>query len=137
MAGKSDMVPSANATIITTDDTEARARIAAKLKLATKIPVAKLLNGSNSSSASSVRSSSFSKSESAPRGSERKLLHKSAEQWSAYEKTPTHMKVVPSARILPIRCPLSSLYVCEYISCFMCVRVRCPYRMSGALVAVG
>lgn len=104
----SDMVPSANATVISTDDTEARARIAAKLKLATKIPVTNLLNGSNSSS-NSVRSSSLGKNKSAARGSERKLLHKSAEEWSAYEKTPTHMKVVPSARILPIRCPLSSL----------------------------
>lgn len=106
----SDMVVPANATVISTDDTEARARIAAKLKLATKIPVAKLLNGNSSSGASSsVRSSSLGKSKSAARGSERKLLHKSAEEWSAYEKTPTHMKVVPSARILPIRCPLSSL----------------------------
>lgn len=94
--------------VVSTADAAARAEIAAKLKLAAKIPVGKLLNGN--SKRSSKRGGG---------GGGRKLLHKSPEQWSAYEQTPVHMKIVPSARILPIRCPLSSLYECA-LAC-MCV----------------
>lgn len=91
--------------VVSTTDTAARAVIAAKLKLAAKIPVNKLLNSSSASSSSSSRVGAKSKR------TERKLLHMTPEQWSAYEKTPPYAKVVPTARILPIRCPLSSLYV--------------------------
>uniref|UniRef100_K3WGD1 mRNA capping enzyme adenylation domain-containing protein n=1 Tax=Globisporangium ultimum (strain ATCC 200006 / CBS 805.95 / DAOM BR144) TaxID=431595 RepID=K3WGD1_GLOUD len=91
-------------TVVTTDDAEARAAIAAKLKLAAKIPASKLLNGSSSSQTKRAGRGGSNG------GGGRKLLHKSPEQWSAFEQTPVTMSIVPSARILPIRCPLSSLY---------------------------
>lgn len=90
--------------VVATDDTEARAAIAAKLKLAiaTQPPVAQLLKRSGGGGGPRAKS----------QRSERKLLHWSLEQWRAFETTPPHAKLVASARMLPIRSPLSTLYVC-------------------------
>ncbi|TMW56391.1 hypothetical protein Poli38472_006401 [Pythium oligandrum] len=41
---------------------------------------------------------------------ERKLLHWTPDEWKAFEATPLYTKLVSSARILPIRAPLSSIY---------------------------
>lgn len=90
----------ANVVVVATDDAEARAAIAAKLKRAAQIPVAKLLNGGDGGG---PRAKSQRR--------ERKLLHWSAEQWLAFEKTPPVARLLPTARMLPMRSPLSSLYV--------------------------
>ncbi|TYZ56906.1 hypothetical protein PybrP1_006072 [[Pythium] brassicae (nom. inval.)] len=86
--------------VVTTDDKEARAAIAAKLKLATQTPVAQLLKRSGGGGGPRAKS----------QRSERKLLHWSPEQWRAFETTPPHAKLVARARILPMRSPLSTLY---------------------------
>ncbi|KAJ0408022.1 hypothetical protein P43SY_000226 [Pythium insidiosum] len=52
----------------------------------------------------------------ASRGGGRKLLHWTAEQWRQFEAAPRYAKVMPTAKFLPIRAPLSSLYEIHYAS---------------------
>ncbi|GLD93869.1 hypothetical protein PINS_up002474 [Pythium insidiosum] len=49
-------------------------------------------------------------------GSGRKLLHWTPEQWRQFEAAPRYAKVMPTAKFLPIRAPLSSLYEIHYAS---------------------
>ncbi|DBA04068.1 TPA: hypothetical protein N0F65_009415 [Lagenidium giganteum] len=44
----------------------------------------------------------------------RKLLHWTPQQWKEFERAPQHCKRVASAKLVPIRAPLSSIYEIHY-----------------------
>lgn len=78
-------------------DDAARAEVAAKLRAAQQGQPAQAANGS---------------------GGGRKLLHWTPAQWKEFQRVPQFGKPVKSARLLPIRAPLSSMYL--PLCCVVC-----------------